>query len=249
VSTTTTRLDDPTADEVDVIPRAEFLERFWDYRLGDHVTLIGPTGSGKTTLGYELLQRSSNPGLPGVVLVIKPRDATAKRWNDRLGYKIVRHWPPTDARKLWGKGTPGWTLWPKHSFNPEQDDVLLRAEMRRCILDSYRRGNRILFADEVVGLTEDLGLKSECRAVWMRGRSMGCGMWAATQRPFEAPLAAYSQSQHLFVHWDPDKRSRDRFKEIGGVDPGLITEIVDRLEQHQFLYFRRRDRGLAVVDK
>ena len=37
------------------VPREEFVTQRWHYEPGEHVTLLAPTGNGKTTLAYELL--------------------------------------------------------------------------------------------------------------------------------------------------------------------------------------------------
>ena len=47
------------------LPREQFLTEHWDYRPGEHVSLIYPTGGGKTRLMFQLLQRAmkQNPQL------------------------------------------------------------------------------------------------------------------------------------------------------------------------------------------
>ena len=58
------------------IPRSTFLTEYWDYKAGDHVSFIGPTGSGKTFLANPLLAASVSEELPGFILVMKRRDKT-----------------------------------------------------------------------------------------------------------------------------------------------------------------------------
>jgi hypothetical protein len=101
----------------------------------------------------------------------------------------------------------------------------------------------------VVGVTKELGLGPELDAIWMRGSSMGLGLWAATQRPFHAPLHAYNAPVHIFLHRDPDLRNMQRYQEIGGVDSRLVRSIVSQLQLHQFLYIRRTDYTMCVVDR
>jgi hypothetical protein len=236
-----------TLPSVQLFPREQFLAERWAYKAGQHVTFLAPTQSGKTTLMFELLQRTARPKtLPAVVLVMKPRDKTVKEWVKRLHFRTVRSWPPLPS--LYQPQPPGWALWPKHSFDPDKDDEHLYREFRRAILDSYKRGDRILAADETYGLSAELKLTKELISVWSRGASMGTGLWAASQKPTHIPLWAYSQAEHLFIWHDPDRRARDRFAEIGGVDPDLVDETVKRLAKHQALYIRRSGPALCVVD-
>lgn len=249
---------DEMAAQVAHIPRQDFLRRFWRYQAGEHATFIGKTQSGKTTLAFELLKRTTTPELPGVILVMKPRDPTVSRWVKPLRYKRVASWPPPTASKWHPAPPPGWVLWPRLG-DIDRDNARLHTQFRRALGESYtqaarnprRRQGRIVFADEVVGLAAELNLADELNAVWMRGSGMGLGLWAATQRPFFAPQLMYSAPVHLFLHTDPDKRNRDRLKEIGGVNAQLVQAICDPdagvMREHEFLYIDRRDYSMCVI--
>lgn len=220
------------------VNRKVFLNYAWSYQPGEHVTILGPTNSGKTTLGYQLLQHSATPELPGVVMVMKPRDSTALKWNRSLGFKIIHTW---QGRKLpWNAKKPGWTLWPKHTLtNIDADDRNLHEQFKAALSGSYAEGNKIVFADEVYGLESDLDLGQQLKAIWTRGRSMGCGLWAASQRPAYISQYAYGNASHLFLHRDSNRRDRSRYDEIGGaVNPGVVKAVLTVLPRHHFLYLR-----------
>lgn len=239
-------------DGVLSVPRAEFLERRWDYKPGQHVTGIGFTQCGKSTLMFELLERSANEKCPAVVLVSKPRDPTPTRWGRRLKYKRLHTWPPP-PRAPWSSRPSGWMLWPKLG-DLEKDPDTLRAAFHKAMTESYsqaagRRGqNRIIMADEIIGASKRLGLGKDFDQLWEQGSGMGIGLWAAAQRPFNAPQNAYEQSAHLFLWRSTDRRNRQRFGEIGGVDPDLVARVTTSLGPHQVLYIRRTDYTLCIVE-
>jgi hypothetical protein len=227
-----------------IIGRQDFLDRYWRYRSGEHVTLLGPTDCGKTTFGFQLLEKSATPRVPGVVLVMKPKDPTADEWRKRLDFPRVRAWPPAPSLRR----PRGWVLWPRHTFDFERDNAILRQQFRLALAHAYRKGNRIVFGDEVYGIAAELKLSTPLIAIWSRGRSMGTGLWAASQKPSHIPLWAYSQASHLFLWNDPDKRARERFAEIGGIDPDEVVENVESLQDHQCVYIRRKPRAICIVD-
>lgn len=236
------------------INRPTFLRDVWNYEAGEHVTILGKTGSGKTHLGFQLLQQSISKDLPGIVLVMKPRDDTVSKWMKTLGLLRVKTWPPPMTRKM--QHPAGYVLWPQLG-NIDQDDAVLRREFRKAFKESFSQAARkngeprAIFVDEVTGVAKDLKLENELNILWGRGRSVGIGMWGATQRPFNAPLLMYQAAEHLFIPAEPDQRNRQRLGEIGGFDMELVKNIVDpstgNLGRHEFLYLGQTESVMAVV--
>lgn len=216
------------------LERPDFIGDHFDYNRGEAVTFIEPTQGGKTRLAFQLLD-SLKDHIPATVLVMKPRDATPAEWTRRLGYKEIPLWPPHSPWP-WENRPPGYTLWPRQSLTDiDADNKHMSEQFKRALLHAYRKGDQIIFADEVYGLVAELGLATELTALWTRGSGMGAGLWASTQKPSgtqrggSIPTFMYSASTHLFLGRDPDKRNTDRFGEIGGVDPKIVSDIVRRL--------------------
>lgn len=236
-------------ETIERIPRQEFIDDVWSYKLGEHVTFLGPTGSGKTQLKWGLLSATAGPDMPAVVTATKPRDRTTDRWRKHLQFRLTREWPPMPdvARPVRGK-PPGLVLWPRHTMDIDVDDAAHYAAFKAYLNDAYRKGDQIADVDEVLDFV-DLRLERELRRMWTRGRSMGAGLWAGTQQPFHIPTHAYRQSQHLFIAKDPDWRSRRRYDEIGGIDSRMVEQWVMGLKRWEFLYLRRADGSACIVEK
>lgn len=236
------------------VKREDFLARKWDYKPGEHCTFIGKTRSGKTTLAMELMGDVISPEMPGVVLVMKPEDSTPTKWGRKLELRRVSEWPPppqhTHKRSPWR--SRGWLVWPKVG-NINTDRATLRRVFHQVFAESYAHTRmarpRCLFADEVVAIASPkfLGLESDLDLIWMQGSGMGLGLWAACQRPYNAPLNAYEQSVHIFIWRSTDKRNRKRYSEIGGIEPEIVDSIVNQLGKYECLYIRRTDYTYCVI--
>jgi len=223
--------------------REEFVKHRFSYRPGDHITFCGPNGRGKTKLTFELLSRCVSPKLPAIFFGMKPRDPEVDEGAQRLGFEKISTWPPPLAKRL--KEPPGYLLRPPTVFDPDVDNVTHYRVLRSAMLDSYKRGNRIVVADEHYA-TIDLGLAPESIALWSRGRAMGCGLWGGVQKPSHIPGWGFNNAEHVILYSEPDVRNVKRFAEFGGIDPRLLVETVTTLEYYECVYLRRRG-GVACI--
>lgn len=228
------------------LPRDEFLNDYWEYNPGEHVAFIEPTGGGKTHFKYQLLGKAieQHPELSVRVTIPKRKDPGAAAWNKALGLRETPVWPPGPA--IFGKPA-GHALWPRHIIGqPGQDPVQvlkanrdhIRRQMQVCAQDSYQRGDCIHDADDIFVQAVILDLNEFFNEIWTMGGVMGCGLWGANQKPSgtrDGSVSSffYNSGSHLFLGKDMDERNRDRFGEIGGVDPKFVSQAVMSLKVHQ----------------
>lgn len=225
--------------------RADFLDHYWTYRAGDHVTFIAPSDYGKTTLGMQLLQRTISPRLPVFNLAGKKRDKVMSEWTEALGLRLLKRWPPPVTDVFRAKPN-GWTIWPPVTGDEDIDDPLHSTTFRKVMRHAAAKGNCIINLDEF-GEMKELGLDKTTRAIHRRGRSSGVGLWGGLQGPVYAETHAYSQAMHLFLGYVTEKRHRERFAEISGWDSKLIEEAVKALPDRHWLYLRPRGRVMCVI--
>jgi hypothetical protein len=208
-----------------IIPtvRWDAFKREFKWEQGEHATLIGPTGVGKTTLAAELLEQRKWV----VAFLTKSRDETYKLFRKR-GFQAIKTWPPPpDMRKV--------MLWPvQRASNLLGDNAIKRREFAKALEHVNRSGSWTLYFDEVRFLTRMLQLAKQIENVWMQGRSADITVVASTQRSAWIPLEAYSETKHLIVWDNPDEHNTRRLKEISGVQD--LQQVARQLRYHQFIY-------------
>ena len=224
--------------EVPEVEWAEFQSQVFNtdtFHQGEHVSLIGPTGFGKTTMGFKIAALRDYV----VLLHTKPRDGLiskeAKSWkwqeefNPRYGYpRIVLHPPIKDIK-----------------FTRAQYEVFNDA-----LHEIYRQEGWTVWADEASYLTdrELLGIRRPMLMLWQQGRSLDITVIAATQRPRYIPLAAYSQATHLFLWGSHDEADIKRLSEIGGADTKTLKWQVQHMpSKYHVLYVRPQDEVVVMT--
>lgn len=252
--------------DIDTISRRDFIDQFGaDYKSGQHVTFLGPSGRGKTRLAGQLLLsvRAHHPEITGVILhgKIKGRDATIQRLSKASGYPIISQWPPRGLRarhKM--KQSRGVILRPlSHPEDtPKQENVILADQYRKAIHKGYHSSRKkpvILVADEAHQTHQDLKLMADCEGPLMRGRPV-CAMWSLVQRGRYVSYHVYDEAEHVFMFYDPDRNNQQRYSEIGDVDAHELVDYTRQLKTttvsdgstiSEALYFRRSGNRLVIV--
>lgn len=220
-------LDAMIATEAPRVPWDVFDTRF-TWKQGEHVALVGPTNSGKTTLLISILGKRTYIA----VAATKPRDSTMDYLISH-GYRRYERWPAVPPRK-----SPKRVIWPDAtSIDSDREQ---KATFQDMFGQVYREGGWALVCDEGYVMAEMLGLKREMRQIWTQGRSLGVSFCVATQRPRWVPLEMYDQSTHLFFWQNNDQRSLDTLGDINKRSSTLVKEIIVNLEQYQVLYVNTR---------
>jgi hypothetical protein len=211
---------------------SDFLADFrWEQ--GQHMTAIGPTGRGKTTLILELIRRAY-PCPWRTVLASKARDPVLEELRDeRPPYVVHKEWLAIDP-DVYPRRILAPPLKRGAASKPEQARVF-----REALTSIFRQGGWMVYADELRYLTEFLGLREELELLWQQGRSLGVSVVGGVQRPRHVPLMAYDQATHLFFFHNPDVQTIKRMEEMtGGLDTSLVRDSVISLssEGHEVLY-------------
>lgn len=245
-----------------VISRKELLFHFThDYHPGQHVSLFGPTGRGKSTLCYALLGAVIRPDLQVISLhgKIWGRDPVIPVMADRYRLRIVASLPSMAQRRYdRGQHCNGYIIVPlTEPMAADVEKELLTREFGRAIHENYSSVDvtTITHINESHQVQKELELKEQCEAILMRG-APNAAEWNEAQRGRFLSYHTYSAPEHIFIFYDPDLDNRRRYSDLGCADPSDLESLVNGLRTRrvadgrtvsQCLYLRRSE-GIFVVD-
>jgi energy-coupling factor transporter ATP-binding protein EcfA2 len=232
----------PRDGQVPRVGWAEFTEHHLVWHQGEHVSLIGPTGSGKTTLALAILPLRQYV----IAFATKPKDATIDTLVRSKGWRLVRTWERMPSPANIRTGPARIVFWPKYA-TPD-DEPRQAWEIGNAIRNAFVQGGWCLFVDEVWWFANKLGLGRWLESIWSQGRSIGLSLVAGTQRPAFVPLMMYDQATHCFFWRDNDERNLKRISGMNGLNAQLIRSTVAALATHEVLYVNTRT-GAMVVTK
>jgi hypothetical protein len=247
---------------VEVIPRRDFVTEFGnDYQPGQHVSLFGPTGRGKSRLTYQLLGQVINRDHQVLSLhgKIKGRDPVVGAAGKKLNLRVVPELPSGARRKIdYKRRCNGYLIVPlEKPGTPAEEELKLRDAFRTAIHQNYRTTGRntITHVNEAHQIQAELKLKQDVEAPLMRGGPDNA-VWHEAQRGRFLSYHTYSAPEHIFVFYDDDSDNRRRYSDFGCADPDEIFWITSHLKTKrvadgrtisQCLYIRRGG-GMYVVD-
>ena len=223
---------------METLPWNEHLDRL-EWKQGDHITLVGTTGCGKTTLAQALLPKRKFV----LILATKPKDPVISQFKAD-GFKVMRDWFIFDPNT-----TPRILLWPR----PEKSIRATRAKQKelfsQVLEDAFNAGGWCVYVDEAQYFTSDLKLEPELAHIWQMGRAIKLSLVVGNQRPRHIPLAAYSQAQHLYVWGNRDRQDLKRISNISGFyDPREIERTLQTLpSKHHCLYIGEEGDNMHVT--
>jgi hypothetical protein len=216
-----------------VLPFREALAYFharWEQ--GEHVSLIGPTGVGKTFFKRYLLRRRSYV----TTFVTKDSDSELS--------KIFREEEFDIQRGAWDGGSdePLIALWPQIGKRQSEEDFFMmqRYYFRKAIHEAFHQKAWTLDFDEVSYMCDFLHMDRLMRWLLQQGRSDKITVVAATQRPAWIPRAFYSMPSWLVFWGNRDAEDLKRIAGLGGVDGKVLRAEVSTLKHREILIVHNR---------
>ena len=218
------------------------IERQW--RQGEHVAIIGTTGTGKTTIAQPLLECRQYV----VALALKKQDETLERFKNGVHYgmspyRVIRKWPPDYPMKR-------VIFWPKPKDIGSHDE---QAERVYKVFNAiYMSGGWCLYADDCGYISGSLGLGRALGVLLNQGRSAHISVVAAMTRPSSVvasvPKEAFNQCRHLLIFKYTDEREMKTCAQIAGITYRDMLVYQEMLQWHTGRNGKRYSDFLYVYD-
>lgn len=191
------------------------------WKQGEHVIIVGDTGSGKTYLESKLLQ------LRDYVIVVKTKPDDI----DFDGFRIVK-----DFKNLADIKTKKFVL------NPRPEIEWQRYHIANMISRAWKEEGWTIAADETYYLTSILKMEKQLNMILTQGRSKKLTIVAGMQRPAWISRFALSQATHAFIF---RCEGRDLTTLAQALSPKIVKPV-DDLRGHDFVYFNRATREVTI---
>lgn len=211
------------------IYKQEWLQTFKSmWKQGEHVVLLGPTGSGKTTIALGILEARDYV----CVIAVKRKDETLDLFR-RQGYKVVAKWPPdyTNHKVIFWKKPQSLS-----------DDLYEQARaIHNAVNQMYLSGGWCIYFDEAGYIAGTLGLGKDIGVLLNQGRSAYLSIVVTMTRPSSViarvPKEALSMPRHKFIFRFSDEGEIKACAEIVGIHWKQMMQIQHSLSKHDFVYF------------
>jgi energy-coupling factor transporter ATP-binding protein EcfA2 len=201
----------------------EFLIRFGKtWKQGQHVAIVGSTGSGKTTVAQEIEDLRDYV----VVIATKANDESLDHYTR---FTKMDKWPPDYTKKL-------VLFWKKPKVLGDF------REQRRAIYgvmaDVFKVGGWTVYFDDLFYVSETLRLKESVRMFYTQVRSNHVSIVSSIQRPFWVPIEALSQSTYVLLFGTRDQRDIKRVSEGISIPIQELQQAISQLEEYEFLFLQ-----------
>lgn len=209
-----------------------------NFRQGDHVSILGPTGTGKTHIALELAEIRTYV----LVIACKQKDPLIEDTLQR-GYHLI---PGNDLRKgiEYVDGRPRHkklVYWPRlpegvASKLPEHERIRARSRLQRPLIAGALGyvdldGHWCVVLDEGTWVARDLGLQKEIDAALMQWRTNKASIIFLSQRPAWVGRYVLSMPKFVFLFNTPNADDAKSLGDITGANARTVREIVSNLDR------------------
>jgi hypothetical protein len=224
----------------------EFLEWFKPrWKLGQHISLVGPTGAGKTVYVTNILPLRKYV----IALDSKGGDESLEELT-KHGF-VYSDWPLSS--KLWREIEDGKPCRVIIGAGIQSIDDLpaLKQEIATALKDAYNQKRWTVYIDELQLVSDRrlMNLSARVEVNLIAARNRGVSIISSFQRPANVPRSASEMATWFIVFYTRDRDTVDRLAEMAGRPTPEIRGMMAGLSEYCTLIFSRDPRAPVIVTK
>lgn len=234
--------------EIDFVP--------WDNELGpafteswkigegqaEHVTIVGRTGQGKTSLALDMIVRRLReiPKSRAVILANKKEDQVLQRLINNKTAAHIKRWKDLSYEHRVKRLVVVWPTFGKASTSATKN----RTTFIDAIDGVLSEGDWTLFVDDAWYWVEHMRLGALLDELWNAARTSNVSVVLGSTRPVFISRSATSQHSWAVSFAIGDLQDRVRMAEVMG--DRSLSPIIEKLRNHEFL-LKQTSSGMAYV--
>jgi hypothetical protein len=196
---------------------------------GQHLTIDGPTGCGKTWVASDIVRLKNYI----VVMASKKQDGTLeKQYRD---FKRVERFNPQ-------YGETKFLLWPRPKYLGDIDRQ--RNVYARGLNEAWLQGAWTIQLDDVFYLAQTLKMYKLIQTLYTQARSEDISLVGLIQRASWVPIEVSNQSTYFVMFYNKDIGDIQKISHINGQDWHEIKYLNDQLHGRDFLFI---DKDGAII--
>ena len=234
--------------KVEPLPWENFLKWFGPrWEPGQHISVVAPTGAGKTTLVAQLL------GLRRYCLAVDPKGGDSNL--GALGWPRLDVWPgdrklAAQVAKADEQGLPS-----RYLVGPivrrHQDHDELRETIRQALDGAFNMGGWTVYVDELQLATDQrlMNLRTQADRLLIAARDKGLSFVSAYQSPSWVTPQAMRQATWCFVSYTRDRDAIDKLAAGLGRPAAEMRGAIAGLDPFTWIVIGRDPRSPVMVTK
>jgi hypothetical protein len=207
----------------------EFCDGSERWKQGEHIVILGPTGTGKTYIARDILAARDYV----IVIAIKRNDDTLTTFTRELGYYREKKWPPRYAHNK-------VIYWYKPDDLSPEAVMKQREDVYTILNHAYHDGGWAVLCDDTGYISTQLKLGGQLAVLFSQARSSGISVVAVLVQPSSiaarVPTETLRQVRHYLMFRYKNRKDIRLLSEITGIDYGILEEMMKMLGSHDFIY-------------
>lgn len=222
-----------------------------EFKQGDHVSILGPTGTGKTHMALAIAEIRTYV----LVVATKPRDPLV---DDAIGhgYYLI---PSNKLEIPYVEGRPYYkhvVYWPRLTERmarklPQAQHIRARKALQKPLVQGALgyvdfNGHWCILLDEGTWIYKDLRLGDDVDSALNQWRTNKASIIILGQRPAWMGRYVLSMPTHVFLFQTSNVDDAKALGDLSGANTKLVKELVQNLDhdRHECLYFNSRTRAM-----